>query len=83
MVKMENGFPALQAAIDSSKELVIPLLVSSLTTSAAFLAFYLAEDTMGEIMGPLFSVITFSSIVILDPGYDYGNILSRFFYQSK
>ena len=58
MVKMENGVAAKQAAIDSSKELMIPLLVSSLTTSAAFLAFFLAEDTMGEMMGPLFSVIT-------------------------
>ena len=58
MVKMEEGVPAKQAAIDSSKELVVPLLVSSLTTSAAFLAFFLAEDVMGEIMGDLFSVIT-------------------------
>ena len=58
MVKMEEGMSATQAAIDSSQELVVPLLVSSLTTSAAFLAFFLAEDTMGEIMGDLFSVIT-------------------------
>lgn len=58
MVKMENGMSAKLAAIESSQELIIPLLVSSLTTSAAFLAFFLAEDTMGEIMGPLFSVIT-------------------------
>ena len=58
MVKMEDGDPPLKAAIDASTELMIPLLVSSLTTSAAFLAFFLAEDTMGEIMGPLFSVIT-------------------------
>ena len=58
MVKMEQGASAKDAAIDSSKELIIPLLVSSLTTSAAFLAFFLAESSMGEIMGPLFSVIT-------------------------
>ena len=58
MVKMENGVPPTQAAIDSAGELLIPLLVSSLTTSAAFLAFFLAENTMGEIMGPLFSVIS-------------------------
>jgi len=58
MVKMEEGLSATKAAIDSSRELVVPLLVSSLTTSAAFLAFFLAEDTMGEIMGDLFSVIT-------------------------
>ena len=58
MVKMEEGMTSRRAAVESSKELIIPLLVSSLTTSAAFLAFYLAESTMGEIMGPLFSVIT-------------------------
>ena len=58
MVKMEDGLEVKQAAIESSRELIIPLLVSSLTTSAAFLAFFLAESVMGEIMGPLFSVIT-------------------------
>ncbi|MEO1515806.1 MAG: efflux RND transporter permease subunit [Bacteroidota bacterium] len=62
MVKMEEGVPAKEAAIDSSKELIVPLLVSSLTTSAAFLAFFLAEDVMGEIMGDLFSVITIALI---------------------
>ncbi|MBX2870958.1 MAG: efflux RND transporter permease subunit [Saprospiraceae bacterium] len=58
MVKMEEGQTALNAAINASGELFTPLLVSSLTTSAAFLAFFLAENTMGEMMGPLFSVIT-------------------------
>lgn len=58
MVKMEEGAPPRRAALESSQELIIPLLVSSLTTSAAFLAFFLAEDVMGEIMGPLFSVIS-------------------------
>lgn len=58
MVKMEEGLNPVQAAIASCGELLIPLLVSSLTTSAAFLAFYLAENTMGEIMGPLFVVIS-------------------------
>ncbi|MEO1434562.1 MAG: efflux RND transporter permease subunit [Bacteroidota bacterium] len=58
MVKMEEGLPATEAAMQSCQELFIPLLVSSLTTSAAFLAFFLAANTMGEIMGPLFVVIT-------------------------
>ena len=58
MVKMEDGVSPRDSAIQSSKELIIPLLISSLTTSAAFLAFYLAQSTMGEIMGPLFVVIT-------------------------
>ncbi|MEL7065079.1 MAG: efflux RND transporter permease subunit, partial [Bacteroidota bacterium] len=54
MVKMENGEKAAKAAIDSCGELAIPLLISSLTTSAAFLSFFLAESTLGEIVGPLF-----------------------------
>ncbi|MEO1656064.1 MAG: efflux RND transporter permease subunit, partial [Bacteroidota bacterium] len=55
---MEEGVKPINAAIESSNELIMSLLISSLTTSAAFLAFFLAENTMGEIMGPLFSVIT-------------------------
>ncbi len=58
MVKMESGASAKQAAIDSCSELFTPLLISTLTTSAAFLAFYLAESTMGDIVGPIFVVIS-------------------------
>jgi len=58
MVKMENGESAKDAAIGSCKELAIPLLISSLTTSAAFLSFFLAESVLGEIVGPLFVVIS-------------------------
>lgn len=58
MVKMEKGVPTKEAAISSCSELLIPLLISTLTTSVAFLSFYLAESTMGDIMGPIFVVIT-------------------------
>ncbi len=58
LVKMENGDPPRIAAIESCRELIVPLLISSLTTSAAFIAFFLAEDIMSEIMGPIFVVIT-------------------------
>ena len=58
MVKMENGIDAKKAAIDACGELFTPLLISTLTTSAAFLAFYLAESTMGDIVGPIFVVIS-------------------------
>ncbi|MEM9984220.1 MAG: efflux RND transporter permease subunit [Bacteroidota bacterium] len=58
MVKMEAGEKAREAAIGSCRELAIPLLISSLTTSAAFLSFYLAESTLGEVVGPLFIVIS-------------------------
>ena len=58
VVKMEGGTGAREAAIESARELAVPLLVSSLTTSAAFLSFFLAPSIMGEMMAPLFSVIS-------------------------
>lgn len=58
MVKMEEGMEAKKAAIESCSELFTPLLISTLTTSAAFLAFYMAESTMGDIVGPIFVVIS-------------------------
>jgi multidrug efflux pump subunit AcrB len=62
MVKMEAGEKPVAAAISSSKELSVPLLISSLTTSAAFLSFYLAESVLGEIMGQIFVVLTIALI---------------------
>lgn len=58
MVKMEAGLKAKDAAIQACGELLMPLLISTLTTSAAFLAFYLSPTTMGDIVGPIFVVIT-------------------------
>ena len=58
MVKLEEGQSRYDAAVNSSKELLIPLLISTLTTSAAFLSFFLAESIMGDIVGPLFVVIS-------------------------
>ncbi len=58
MVKLEQGVAKKQAAIDACSELFTPLLISTLTTSAAFLSFYLAESIMGDIVGPIFVVIS-------------------------
>ncbi len=58
LVKLEAGQDRLAAAISTSQELSVPLLISTLTSSAAFLSFYLAESTMGDIVGPLFVVIS-------------------------
>lgn len=58
MVAMSHGTPRVQAAVQSAKELRVPLLTSSLTTSAAFLPIYLAEGSMGEYTGVLFIVVT-------------------------
>lgn len=62
VVEMERGKEAKAAAIDAAGELAGPLLISSLTTSAAFLPFFLAESLMGEIVGPLFIVITIALV---------------------
>ncbi len=58
MVKMDEGIPVKKAAIDSCNELLVPLLISTLTTAAAFLSFYMAETVMGDITGPIFVVIS-------------------------
>ena len=55
---MEKGEPRIDAAIETGKELMIPLLISSLTTSAAFLSFYISDSVMAEVMGNLFVIIT-------------------------
>ncbi len=58
VVKIEAGMGALEAAVGAAGELSTPLLISTLTTSAAFLAFYMAESVMGDIVGPIFVVIS-------------------------
>lgn len=58
MVQMADGKKPMDAAIDSANELKIPLLVSSLTTAAAFLPIFLAESTTGEYTASLFKVVT-------------------------
>lgn len=58
MVQMQRGKDAVQAAVDSAKELRIPLLTSSLTTAAAFLPFSIAQSATGEYVAPLFKVVT-------------------------
>ena len=58
LVRTEAGQSVRNAAIAASKTLVIPLLISSLTTSSAFLSFALAQTPMGEMASPLFYVVT-------------------------
>lgn len=58
IVQIQKGKEAIPEAIDSAKELKTPLLMSSLTTSAAFLPFYLAKSGTGEYIGSLFLVVT-------------------------
>lgn len=58
VVRMQSGESARDAALGAANELRLPLLVSSLTTSAAFLPIFLAESSMGEFTASLFKVVT-------------------------
>ena len=58
MVSMAEGKDNKNAAIDSARELQVPLLTSTLTTAAAFLPIYLAESSVGEYTAPLFKVVS-------------------------
>ena len=77
MVKIEQGLQPKQAAIEACSELFTPLLISTLTTSAAFLAFYMSPTNMGDIVGPIFIVILYSIVVFMDhrPNYHYDVLL--------
>jgi multidrug efflux pump len=58
VVQIGAGRRPIDAAVDSARELRVPLLVASLTTSAAFLPIYLAESMVGEYTRSLFTVTT-------------------------
>lgn len=58
LVKREGGMPAVQAAVESGSELIMPLLSSSLTTAAAFMPIALAESAVGEYTADIFYVVT-------------------------
>ncbi len=57
MVAMESGKSRMEACLDSAASLKIPLLISSLTTMAAFSPIMMVEETMGEYVGPLSIVV--------------------------
>ena len=58
LVKREKGQDAVSAAIDSGKELKTPLLISSLTTAAAFMPIALAKSAVGEYTADIFYVVS-------------------------
>ncbi len=63
LLKREGGTGAVQAAIESGAELKTPLLVSSLTTAAAFMPIGLAESAVGEYTADIFYVVGITLLV--------------------
>lgn len=63
LVRMNRGEGAVEAAVASCRELQGPLLISSITTVAAFLPIYLAESAVGEYTGSLFVVVGITLLI--------------------
>ncbi len=63
LVSISRGVRPRDAAIQSCKELQVPLLISSLTTAAAFLPIYLSESSVGEYTGLLFTVVGITLLI--------------------
>ncbi len=62
-VQMAGGRRPVDAAVRSARELRVPLLVSSLTTAAAFLPIFMAQSATGEYTAPLFMVVTITLLL--------------------
>jgi multidrug efflux pump subunit AcrB len=58
LVKREKGQDPVSAAIESGAELKTPLLISSLTTAAAFMPIALAKSAVGEYTADIFYVVS-------------------------
>jgi len=63
LVRMGRGQEKIAAAIATGKEMLIPLLTSSLTTSAAFLPILLAKSSVGEFTGDIARVVTMALLL--------------------
>ncbi|MFK8031350.1 MAG: efflux RND transporter permease subunit [Gammaproteobacteria bacterium] len=63
LVKREAGMGAIEAAVQSGDELKMPLLISSLTTGAAFMPIALAESSVGEYTADIFYVVTIALLI--------------------
>jgi multidrug efflux pump subunit AcrB len=83
MVKTKEGIAAKDAALSTARELSIPLLISTLTTSAAFLPFFLAQNVMGEMMGNIFVVVSIALLSSWILAFSFVAMLSVSFIKIK
>ena len=63
IVRREQGEAPIPACINAAKEMMVPLLVSSLTTAAAFTPIALAESSVGEFTASIFYVVTIALLL--------------------
>lgn len=63
IVRRERGQEAVAACIAAAKEMKVPLLVSSLTTAAAFTPIALAQSAVSEFASAIFYVVTIALLL--------------------
>lgn len=63
MIRLEQGEERFQAAVATGREMLVPLLISSLTTASAFLPIVLAESAIGEFTADIAKVVTIALVV--------------------
>lgn len=57
MIGLENGKGKYESCLEAASSLKIPLMISSLTTVAAFCPIPMVQETMGEYVGPLATIV--------------------------
>lgn len=62
-VRRENGEEPIAASINVAKEMMGPLLISSLTTAAAFTPIAMAKSEVGEFTASIFYVVTIALLL--------------------
>ncbi len=63
IVRREQGEEPVPACVGAAKEMMVPLLVSSLTTAAAFTPIVLAESAVSEFTSSIFYVVTIALLL--------------------
>ncbi len=63
IVRREQGDEPIPAAIAAAKEMMVPLLISSLTTAAAFTPIALADSAASEFTSAIFYVVTIALLL--------------------
>lgn len=82
--KIKSGIENIeQAAIQTCKQFQTPLLISSLTTSCAFLPIYLAESTVSEYTSSLFKVVSITLLISWFLSVTFLPYLIERFYSAK
>ena len=83
LVRLEQGEKVISAAVAVCNELMLPLLISSLTTAAAFLPIFLAESTVGEYTADIFKVVTIALMISWVLAMTFLPLMTTLFLQVK